>query len=506
VAQAVIETERKYDIDEEASLPSWTDISGVNAAVGPEEQLLEATYFDTPDLRLAAAGVTLRRRRGGPDRGWHLKLPQGTDSREEIRVGFARGEARRRNPQPPAELTSLIRSFTRGHPVAAVAELNTTRRTWHLTDSQGQALVEIVDDHVTATSLGESTETQTWREIEVELAEHGDTALLDRLERRLDEAGIHRSDAPSKLARLLGPRIPRRPAPEGQRPTLAAVVVAYLREQVDALHALDPAVRRQAPDAIHQMRVALRRLRSALQTYRTIIPRDTTRELTAELAWLATVLGTARDLEVLEQRLHQQVDALPDHLVLGPVQAQLTRYFTGRQAHAHDDVIAALDSDRYLDLLAALDRLLTEPPLTSLAGKPARKRLPAVLERAYRPVRDHLAAAADLPPGDHHNTALHDARKAAKRLRYAAEAAAPVLGKPARTLVSRVKQVQELLGDHQDAAVSLDVLRELGAEAHLEGGNGFTFGLLYQQAARPAPDAELRPVAKQLRKATTAIT
>ncbi len=169
-------------------------------------------------------------------------------------------------------------------------------------------------------------------------------------------------------------------------------------------------------------------------------------------------------------------------------------------------MVAALDSDRYLDLLAALDHLLTAPPLTPLAGKPARRRLPAVLDRAYRPVRDHLATAADLPPGDQHNVALHDARKAAKRLRYAAEAAAPVLGKPARRLVARVKQLQELLGNHQDAAVSLDVLRELGAQANLDGGNGFTFGLLYQQAAAPAPDTELRPAAQHLRRAITAIT
>ena len=505
VAHAVIETERKYDVDEEAALPSWSGVSGVDTAAGPEEQLLEAMYFDTPDLRLAAAGVTLRRRRGGSDSGWHLKLPRGTDSREEIRVGFTRGEARRPNPQPPAELTGLIRSFTRAQPVAPVAELSTARRTWQLTDSAGHDLVAIVDDHVTATTLGESTETQTWREIEVELGDHGDAALLDRLERRLDEAGIHRSQASSKLARLLGSRVPHRPAP-ARRPTLGAVVLAYLHEQADAIRALDPAVRRRAPNAVHQMRVALRRMRSALQAYRTIIPRDATRELTAELAWLATVLGAARDLEVLDHRLHHQIAALPDHLVLGPVQAQLTRYFAGRQARAYDDVIAALDSDRYLELLTAVDRLLTEPPLTAQAAKAARRRLPTVLDRAYRPVRDHLAAAADHPPGDQHNAALHDARKAAKRLRYTAEAATPVLGKPARRLVTRVKQLQELLGDHQDAAVSLDVLRELGAEAHLDGGNGFTFGLLYQQAAGPAPDAELRPATKGLRKAVTAIT
>ncbi len=216
------------------------------------------------------------------------------------------------------------------------------------------------------------------------------------------------------------------------------------------------------------------------------------------------MLGAARDLEVLDERLQQAVAALPDHLVLGPVAAQLTRYFGGRRARAHDDVVAALDGDRYLALLTAIEQLLTEPPLTPPAAEPARRRLATVLDRAYRPVEDHLAVASRLPAGDDRNTALHDARKAAKRLRYAAEAASPALGQPARRLVQRVKQLQELLGGHQDATVSLDVLRELGAAAHLDGGNGFTFGLLYQQAMEAAPDAELHPAAKNLRKAINA--
>jgi CHAD domain-containing protein len=501
VAKSVLETERKYDVDEDTALPQWDGVGNVQNAVGPEEQLLEATYFDTPDLRLAAAGVTLRRRRGGSDSGWHLKLPVASGTREEIQVGFTRGEARRRNPQPPAELTGLVRALAHAQPVAPVAELSTVRRMWRLTDSEGRELVEVVDDHVTGRTLGETTETRTWREIEVELAENGDTTLLDRLERRLDEAGIRRSDAPSKLVRLLGQRLPRRPASPDRRSTVGAVVLAYLREQADAIRALDPAVRRERPDAVHQMRVATRRMRSTLAAYRTVIARDATRELNTELAWLASVLGTARDLEVLEERLHHEVAALPEHLVLGPIQAQLTRYFAGRRTRAHDDLVAALDGDRYLALLTAIDALLTDPPLTAEADKPARRRLTAVLLRVYRHVEENLTTAAHLPHGEDRNTALHEARKAAKRLRYACEAATPALGSPARRLTDRVKQLQELLGQHQDAAVSLDVLRELGADAHLEGGNGFTFGLLYHQAAAATPDAQLGPATKNLRKA-----
>lgn len=501
----MLETERKYDVDEDAALPPWSGVTGVEDAVGPQEQLLEATYFDTPDLRLAAAGVTLRRRRGGSDSGWHLKLPVAADAREEIRVGFARGESRRRNPQPPAELTGLLRSLAHGQPLAPVAELSTARRMWRLTDSEGHDLVAIVDDHVTGRTVGEATETRTWREIEVELGDHGDTKLLDRLERRLDKAGIHRSDAPSKLARLLGQRLPLRPAPPDRRSTLGALVLAYLREQADTIRALDPAVRRERPDAVHQMRVATRRMRSTLQAYRTIIPRAATRDLTTELAWLASVLGTARDLEVLEQRLHDEVAALPDHLVLGPVQAQLTRYFAGRRTRAHDDLLAALDSERYLSLLTAVERLLTDTPFTSSARRSARRRVAPILGRAYGRVDDHLTTAARLPSGDDRNTALHQARKAAKRLRFAAEAATPTLGKAGRRLVTRTKQLQELLGQHQDATVSLAALRELGADAHLEGGNGFTFGLLYQHAAATTPDTGLRPATKNLRKAIKAL-
>jgi CHAD domain-containing protein len=501
----VRETERKYDLDEDTRLPRWSGLSGVVDVVGPEEQLLEAVYFDTADLRLAAAGVTLRRRRGGTDGGWHLKLPVAADSRDEIRVGFTRGEARRRNPQPPDELVTLTRAFTRDVALEPVAELTTLRRQWRLTDEQGRDLIEVVDDHVTAQTMGEATEGSSWREVEVELGGHGDPDLLDRLERRLRKAGVRRSDAPSKLARVLGGRIPtgpRRRRPGGDA-TLGEVVLAYLAEQADAIQAGDPAVRREVPDAVHQMRVATRRMRSALQAYRTVIDRDATRHLGDELKSLASVLGASRDLEVLEDRISRAVADLPDLLVLGPVQAQITRYFAGRRATAHDELLAALDGDRYLTLLADIDQLLTDPPLLPAASEPARRRLAALIRRSYRRVEGHVAAAGELAQGPERDIELHEARKAAKRLRYATEAAAPALGKPARTLIKGTKQVQELLGDHQDAAVARPVLRDLGAHAHLDGGNGFTFGLLYQQQNHPLPDTALGPVWQDLKKSAT---
>jgi inorganic triphosphatase YgiF len=166
MATTVRETERKYEADDSVELPGWVGLAGVQSLVGPEELTLEAVYYDTEDLRLAAAGVTLRRRRGRDDAGWHLKVPVGGDSRDEVRVSDARAGRRR---TPPAELVGLTRSVTRGASLAPVAELTTTRRRWRLADDDGRVLVEVVDDHVSAHTMGASTSGESWREVEVEL-------------------------------------------------------------------------------------------------------------------------------------------------------------------------------------------------------------------------------------------------------------------------------------------------------------------------------------------------
>jgi inorganic triphosphatase YgiF len=212
VTTTVRETERKYEAADGVELPGWSGLAGVEALIGPDEQTLEAVYYDTGDLRLARAGATLRRRRGGNDAGWHLTLPVGSDSGDgdswdEVRVSAA-GAGRRRNPSPPAELVGLTRVFTRGEPLGPVAELATTRRRWRLTDRDGRVLIEVVDDHVTGHTLGAFTSGLSWREVEVELGGDGDPDLLNRVEKRLLKAGVRRSDAQSKLARLLGDRLP----------------------------------------------------------------------------------------------------------------------------------------------------------------------------------------------------------------------------------------------------------------------------------------------------------
>jgi CHAD domain-containing protein len=465
------ERERKYELPAHAELPSLAELA---TSVGPRDEKLEAVYYDTLNLRLIRSGLTLRKRTGGKDAGWHLKIPAGDDTREELH--FPLGDSN----TPPPELAELALGFTRGVPLVPVARIVTHRASWQLVDDAGAAIAELTDDHVRAENLSSATH-DDWRELEVELAEDADAALLDRAERRLRKAGLRRARYGSKLARVLKPQ-------PGAEPGGSAgdQLVAYLTRQVEALLTQDLLARRDTPDAVHQMRVATRRLRAVLRAYRKLLDRGRVDRLRAELKWLGGRLGPARDLEVMDADLTEAVDALPPDLAIGPVQARLTRHFSPARADAQRAVVRTLRTKRYLTLLDQLDRFVNDAPLTKRAARPAGKELPEHVRRAYRRTR-RLESDAD--GGD---TSLHAVRKAAKRLRYAAEVAVPAVGKPAERTRKRARKITKILGDHQDSVVVRPVLRELGAQAHLAGENGFTFGLLYGREQARAVEADAR--------------
>jgi CHAD domain-containing protein len=490
MATVVREIEKKYDPATAGTAAmkaaeAMAGTAGVAAVSRQGEQILDAVYYDTADLRLIGAGVTLRRRTGGEDAGWHLKLPvDAADTRDEIRLPLATpGGA------VPKELAALVRAYARGAALAPVVHLQTSRTVLRLVDDAGRTLAEIAADHVSA-EPADGVGATCWDEIEAELLTGGPD-LLKAIDARLRQAGARPATAASKLQRALGGRLRASRAAQVQpltpRSPAGEVVLAYVREQAAAVSRNDPLIRRGEPDAVHQMRVATRRARSALEAFGDIVEREATRPLCAELRWLAATLGRARDDEVLLALLTTELAAIPPALVVGPVEASINAHFAAELADAGKAALRALNGRRYLRLLDDLDALLADPPLTPLAQRQAGKALVKPVRRAERRMQRALEA---VPGAEDRDAAIHQARKTAKRARYAAEAAVPALGDAARRQAAQAKELQQLLGDHHDSVVARAVLVDLAATARAAGQDTFTYGLMYQRLACQAADME----------------
>jgi CHAD domain-containing protein len=494
------EVERKYAADDGFELPPLTELmAGADgrrdgiapvAEGEPVRQRLAATYFDTADLRLAAAGLTLRRRTGGGDAGWHLKVPAGPDTRSEVRLPLGRGAR-----TVPARLRQMVWAQSLGSGLRPVAEIVTDRTVRRLADVTGRVVAEVADDRVTARRLppadGAAGAASSWREIEVELR-GGGVDLLAAVDARLRERGLSEAPGASKLARVLGVAPGAGAGGDGNltagSPAGEALLV-HLREQVAQVRAQDLPVRLDAADAVHKMRVATRRLRSALTTFKPLFDPAVARPLRGELKWLAGELGAARDAEVMRDRVRTAVEAEAEtleagavgaHPVAGAADAELGQAYRT----AHDRVLAELDGDRYHALLTALDRLVTAPPLRRKAASRAGAALPPLVARSYAKVRTIVARADATPPGAEREELLHEARKAAKRARYAGESVSRVFGSDAVAFAAAMEDVQEALGEHQDSVLTRERLREL-ARHTASTDAAFLYGRLHarQEAA-----------------------
>jgi len=503
-----IEQERKFDVTGAAAgLPDLRGLPGVATVGTPVAEELDAVYYDTVDHLLQGRRITLRRRTGGHDEGWHLKLPEGPDTRREIQLpldGAADGDGSA--AAVPEALALRIRARAHGRPLAPVARLQTHRNLRVLLDDANRPLAEIAEDTVTARALGRTADGGTgtlrkrkWSEVEAELsAADGDVGLLDAIEARFAEAGLRRSASASKLERALGAAGPATAAdgapvtaPDGG--SIGALLVDQLRAQVEAVLVLDGAVRRDRPDSVHGMRIAVRRLRTTLRAFGRYLDRTTADALDAELRLLGRVLGEARDSEVLGSRLDSQAGLLTGPERPGPVRRRIRTWCADQYRQAHGHAVAELDAPRYFTLVEALDRLAAAPVLRARAGRDAGPELRRVLAREQRRVGRRVSAARGLPPGAERDEELHAARKAAKRARYAGELAAVVAGRPARRFARRMKALQTVLGDRQDAILARRTLPEIAAAAHAGGEPGFGYGVLYagQAAAIAQADADL---------------
>jgi inorganic triphosphatase YgiF len=195
-----LETEHKYDVDPDFVIPELAGLAAGLSVTEPAVQHLAASYYDTPDFGLAAAGITLRRRTGGADAGWHLKLPVAPGSRRELRAPLGPGAE-----DVPDSLAAQVTTWTGGQPLRVIAVLETTRTVRRITGPAGQDLAEVADDLVAArraAAPGRDSTSFTWREIEVELIS-GTPAILAAAGTRLRAAGARPSPSASKLSRLL---------------------------------------------------------------------------------------------------------------------------------------------------------------------------------------------------------------------------------------------------------------------------------------------------------------
>jgi CHAD domain-containing protein len=257
----------------------------------------------------------------------------------------------------------------------------------------------------------------------------------------------------------------------------------YLTTQINQIVAGDGGLRR-GHDPIHDTRVAIRRLRSTLRVFGKVLDAAAVGDLGDQLKWYAALLGEVRDCQVQLHRLSAALDAMPDELVFGPVRARIRNELQAIELPARTRVSEAMDSERYVAIMATLRQWRAEPPVgQDVTTKALRKRA----RRAQRKADRRLAEATSkaLQSGD--GAMLHRARKAAKRARYAAELCKPV-DKRAKRTRKHYKHIQTVLGDHQDTVVATDALRRLAVVAGTTvGENGFTYGLLYareQQIAR----------------------
>ena len=464
------EIERKYAVPDHAVIPPVDHVAPVAEVRAHDAVLLDAQYFDTDDLALIGNKITLRKRTGGADEGWHLKLP-GNGFRREIHHPLTD------TATVPEALLVHLHAVLRGREVEPVVRLATARTVLDLLDVDGDHLAEICDDLVTSTPQIAGAAPHQWREWEVELRD-GDGALLDAVEPILLSAGADTDAGPSKLARALGSLLPSA-APEPAwptNPTVSDVARRYLAAESARLKDHDAGVRLHADDAIHQMRVAARRLRSVLSSYRDLLPGDLSQDLREELKALADSLGDARDNEVMLARLQRLLDEQPADRVLGPVRDRIISTLTKRYNDAHAAAMQFMTSSRYYSLLDSLDALAHEVDFSDIGDVHASDGLIDVFDRDWKRVRKAVRHADSLQDRAEREEALHDVRKSAKRLRYGMDSVSGVLGRPARKIAKAASVVTEILGDHNDSVITSQVIGELAAEAFARGENTFTYG------------------------------
>ena len=465
-----LEIERKYALSLEQAVPP---LAGIITEGALNTYQLVADYYDTPDQRLRAGRLVLRRRTGGRDDGWHLKAPgQDADHRLELQLPI--------DPDAPGLIPQAfwdeVSERIADQPLVPVASLHTVRQERDLVGADHTVLARLCIDEVRSEAAGH---VDHWREAELELAA-GQLSLLDEVEAVFARAGIVRATDVAKIARALGPAREPRPVDAG------SVVQDYVARQLGALqHWYRDPSGLPGGDA-HDGRVACRRLRSVLATYGDVFAPGARGRLRAELRWLGLQLSPARDAEVVADRLAQGLAAVGGEPELAH------GYRSAVLATRLQTLGATLDRRRVAAVLAGLERLLGASALSAKASREPSVLLVKALRSAARHVEEEAAAARLSGEAD----AWHGVRKAAKAARYGAEVLATALPQFAAHR-DAWEQVTEALGVVQDAVVTRGEL----ARSEFAELPGASDALL---AALQAHEAELQHAALDRGRAAVA--
>ena len=441
-------------------LPDLRGVHNGARAAPTEEFRLEAVYFDTADLRLLRRGVTVRFRRGEePGEVWTAKLPE-----EAPALGLARREISIKGGPAtmPALLEDLVRGWALGAPLMPVARLRTLRRRTALRRPDGEAIALVDDDEVSI--VQRSRVAARFRELEVELVDGAPEKLLARLVGRIRSAGAQPVDQMPKLVRALGPSAlapwDLAAVEVGSRATADEVITSGLVTSAARLvDHIATVVLDEDLEGVHQARVGIRRLRSDLRTAGPLLDSKLVSPLRSELDWLMDSLAEVRDLDVLLERLRTDVEKLEtaDRQGADAVLAQAR----DDRAAAYEQLRADLRSPRCASLLEDTTRVATVPPFTGRdAKRQASKVLPALVKRPLNALLrlGRTSHKGRLPDDE----TLHRLRIAVKRVRYAVELAEPVAGVRAHRAANGLADVQDVLGEHNDACVAVARLRTLG--------------------------------------------
>ena len=482
-----IEVEWQFGVDDLAAaervLHERADALGLTLTPATTTVLLDE-YLDTADWAFHRASFALR-------------LREADGAAEATLKGFgdqSDGPYRRREINEPLDAAAMGELLASTGPVArrvravvgpgelrGLFSLRTERSTFDVHANGGQPVAEVALDATEVENAGGAAHALS--RIELELADPDALAAVEQLATALGGVEGFEPASGSKFAVGLAatgqsPGAPPDLGPTRVRPesTLGEVAYAALRRQFGRFLANEPGTRLgEDIEALHDMRVATRRLRTALAVFDAALPPPLAM-LRPEFGWVADALGEVRDLDVQIEWLGTEAAALP-----GPGEdsalAPLIDILGVRREEARSRMLDVLDSPRFAALVEGATAVLREGATTPAGAGPATDVAPALLRKRWRRYRRLARGLSSASPEDDY----HDTRIRAKRIRYTTEFTARLYGGDATGFVDALKRAQNDLGRYQDAAIAVDLLERTAAAQPLPRHTVFAMGRLAER-------------------------